>query len=428
MSQEFEPAPLTVAPLPVVPLPGDFHSGYSVARPGVISTIGVSSIVIAAISLMGGVVVMLISLTVSSLAAIPVTATAAPVVTPVAATELLDADGMPAAARAIVVDGLARVRDLSEAQRRQLDELLAEAGKNILPIAGGTAQEQIAANVSRSGHLTTNGADTDYFVLGNGRLELTDDRAVFFPSDGQPIIRANAINVPANPASTLQPDQIRSVIRAINRINGSRIKSAQVTAIIAALQNPGEQLITTTTDGSDPANEVVSASTDADSNLTLSTHHAATDTTAVLDVNGQMTSTFSGSVSTTGFMNSPPRFNRNAVGWTILLNCGQLGLAIYLLICGIFTLRSSSFVGRRMHWIYVGIKLPIAIAAGVVTYGLWSDFFTSLSAAKPAGVSPMGAIWFTLPAVLGLIYPVALIVLLNLRGVRGYYSAARYAA
>jgi hypothetical protein len=437
--------PADVDPVPVVPIPPPMAASYESypelvrgnARPGMISAIGVTSLVVASISLLGGFIMLMINMVFSSMARVmPSPVPSVPAMIAPGPAELLGPNGTAAADRALIVDGLGQVRPLRELQKQQFDELLAEEGKSILPLSGpGITPEQVIANVTRSGHLSGGGEATDYFVLGDGRLELTDDRAVFFPNNGQPSIRAKAIDIPAGSGGVLQPDQIRSAIRAIDRTNGANIKSAQARALVKTLEGPGQQLVAPTSDGSDPANEITAASTDpADGSLTLTTHHGTTDSSITMDRFGAITSSSTTSATTTSYSMSVtstagtfrparPSFNRNASQWLSFLSVLQLTLAVYLLICGIFMLRHGSFVGRRMHWIYVGFKLPIAIATAAVAWWLWNGFFTQAASNPTSGTTAAMPFWFVLPPAIGMIYPVVLLFVLGMnKGVKAYFS------
>ncbi len=438
------PEAVAVSRVPPIPPPYPrYDLGRRYTRPGIITAIGVSSIVVAAICMLGGGVMILVNLVVSSVSRFPTPAIAAPVVvTPPAPgpAELVGANGTTAADRATIIEGLGRVQLLTALERDQLDELLAEEGKTVLPLGADFTPEQVVANVTRSGHLSTGGAaGSEYFVLGTGRLEVGEDRAIFFPPNGQPSVRSNAISIPAGPSGVLTPDQIRSVIRAINRQNGSRIKSAQVSAIIQILQGPGQQLVAAANDGSDPATQITSVTTDRDDgSLKVATAHAGTTSDITVTAAGQVTSsstmstTLNGSATSTsvtsfgGSGSTRPGFDKSTSQWAMFLTGLQLALAVYLLICGIFMLREGGHLGRRMHLIYLGLKLPVGIAAAVVSYQLWAGFEASNAS---NGAPPSLPIGFMLPAAIGLIYPVVLLpVLLASRGVRDYFSAARYAA
>ena len=371
---------------------------------------------------------LLMSAATKTAAMMPTTAPVAGVVAPGGTPERLPANGLSATARRNVADGLSRVANLSAKQLDQLDELLAEEGTNIAPTATTFTPIQLAATVSRTGHLPFNGTSgSDYFVLGQGRLEISDDRAVFFPIDGSPSLRSNAIDIPAAAVTTptsLQPDQIRSVIRTINELNGAKVKSAQLPALIQTFQNPGQQIVVPTTDGSDPAWEITSVVTDSSGSLSINTTHGTMFSSISCDANGNLGQS-SVSSANIGFANfNGPTIDPNAATATLVLTVLQLLLAIFLLIIGILTLRFNPR-GRMLHWIYVALKIPLAVGTAVASAWMWSTFMRSMP--NPNNAAPQGAILTTsismgaMPAVIGAVYAIVLLFLLMSKSVRSYY-------
>jgi hypothetical protein len=100
-----------------------------------------------------------------------------------------------------------------------------------------------------------------------------------------------------------------------------------------------------------------------------------------------------------------------------------MGLAVYLLVCGILTLRQSARA-RRLHLVYAFIKIPLSITAGVASAWVMRDMMSGFAGA--AGAPPLQVTLFTgfVPVLLGCAYPVALLIALNLRWVREYYNAS----
>jgi hypothetical protein len=89
-----------------------------------------------------------------------------------------------------------------------LERLLLETGDEMFPFAGETFTDQrITASVSNSGQLpgeTAGGQGNHYFILANGRVELSDDHATFSPRGGQRVRvdRDEAATDAAAPAPT----------------------------------------------------------------------------------------------------------------------------------------------------------------------------------------------------------------------------------
>ena len=102
----------------------------------------------------------------------------------------------------------------------------------------------------------------------------------------------------------------------------------------------------------------------------------------------------------------------------------SIALAIYLLVIGIMVLRQSPR-GRRLHFIYVFFKIPLAIAGPIAFLWMFSGFLASF-AFSPGGSSPatfVYIIWGVVLVVLGAAYPVGLLFALNARTVRDYYNS-----
>jgi hypothetical protein len=95
-------------------------------------------------------------------------------------------------------------------------------------------------------------------------------------------------------------------------------------------------------------------------------------------------------------------------------------LAIYLIVAGAIVLKGS-FIGARLHWIYVLIKLPLALLSALLAI-LWI--------AELAGdIGPRGVgyatFWIVAVAVLSLAYPVVLLFVLRSRTVREFFDRGR---
>jgi len=336
--------------------------------------------------------------------------------------ELVDRAGLGAADRAAAIDGLSRVRPITAGQRLQLDELLAESGRDVLGVGTPIDPAVVAAGVTGSGELNTldttaapPDAAPSYFTLSTGRLELTDARAVFFPGDGQPAVRAVAYALPDLPdvagaaPPPLSDDAIRSTLRAIARLNGNRPKQAQVQAILMLLRGVGQQVVVPTTDGSDPATEVTAVQTDPDGNLTIQTAHAGTTCELTVTPACQVSASLVTPAMAAAVAAKP--LNQAAMDVFGVTAAAQLALAVYLLVIGILTVRRSR-LGRVLHWIFVGLKVPLAVLASWAAWSVTRELNTG------------GAGWWATPSLLGLIYPIALIFVLCGRSARDYYGPA----
>jgi hypothetical protein len=148
-------------------------------RPGIITAIGVISIVVASISILASGVLgmwnfgmLMVSSASSRLSAISTSTTSAQVVT--APDEVVSDRGMAKAERRTVIDGFTDARPLTETRRRQLEELLAQNGQDVIGLSGpALTRLRVTANVSSSGRMpTARGGDDgpDFYVIGQGRV------------------------------------------------------------------------------------------------------------------------------------------------------------------------------------------------------------------------------------------------------------------
>ncbi len=337
--------------------------------------------------------------------------------------------GMELARRQIVLDGLTQVRPLTDQRRRLVDQLLQEDGKEIVLLPGDSLTAgRVAANVSDSGRLiTSTGGDNgpDFFVVGTGRMEVADDHATFFASDGSPPVRVTADSLPGagegKVASGLNQRQIQGVFQRI-KMFGGQLTPAQIQTLTQTLNNPGEQLVVPMGNGIDPATEITSAQMLADGSVMITSMHGGSYSMLNLSSSGQVTSSMTSTANTTNFATS--RTSIRKISWSVSITAvaaavASVGLAIYLLICGIMVLRQSPR-GRKMHWIYVAFKIPLEIFSGLAMGWFFSEFTSNVSggSAQSLGFSIISMVWI----LMGCVYPIALIFVLSSRTVREYYA------
>ena len=439
LDEEVTAAVPTPARPPPLPPPPAWPTAYATpvmvrsGPPGLVRALGVCSIVVASLAMVGGGVVTVANLFAYTVSQVQAARAAAAVAQQTAATtaisqgpaEVVALGGLTKANRSAVVEGLGRSPPpLSAGQVAQLNELLAEDGQAIVgngdPSDPSAMAGVAAAAVNDRGVIPTLGLQrppTNYYVLANGRLEVGEDHAVFFPAGGQPAVRATAYDLPPLPADAAAPplvgdDALRSILRTVARDEGARPSPPQVKAIVDLLRSPAQQVIVPTNGNVDPAVEVTSAQTDADDgSLTIQTQHGINTCDLTVTPAGQV----SASLSSTSTVKVPPP-NATAYRAVLLASLGQLALAVFLLVIGILTVRQNR-LGGRLHWVYVGLKMVVGVLAVAATGWLWQSL--SLGATVSGG----GYTPWMLPALVGLAYPVAVAMLLLSKPVRDYYRA-----
>jgi hypothetical protein len=180
-------------------------------RPGVLTAVGVLSIIVGAASLLasaaGGFMafgmLMATKVVMPPLpATMPTTARTARV-TPVVrnGTLVLESDGFDAKTVRMVADVFDERRKLNAARRQQLEELLSQSGQTIFPVPGGgpPTADYIDNNISSDGAA---GNRSVYFVVGTGRIELSDQSAIFRPRRSGSVITVYANSTPSTAAAT----------------------------------------------------------------------------------------------------------------------------------------------------------------------------------------------------------------------------------
>ncbi len=185
-------------PLPPVPVQPIAYSTPVANRPGLITAIGVISIVVASLGLMFNGIAGLqafVMVMVSQASKAVATAQQATQAAAAPAPKIVDALSMPAEERRTVVRGLEMHRAISDPRREQLDALLLKCGRQIFQLSGPHLTVQVVQqNVNESGQLpdAEGGEGPDFFIVGRGRIELADDHAKFSPDNGAEIVRVNA--------------------------------------------------------------------------------------------------------------------------------------------------------------------------------------------------------------------------------------------
>ena len=450
---------MPLAPVPVLPV------DYSVsnAKPGIITAVGIVSIVIGSLGMLVGLVSGLyaVGFTIAAAVtsrttmtaatpAVPTTglsARIAAVETEVSATELeATPRGLPSPVRRMIVAGLTHKHLLNDEKQNRLHELLAKGGQEIFPAAasGRATATSIADDVTESAELPAGSGQTEgpiYFVVGTGKIELYDDHAVFFPTHNasdrvEPIRVARGVSIDEDDVEaavisggstngTLTPRQVQAVVNQAQSLSGNRMNLVQLEALTKELNNPAQQYIDTSRGATPPVRQVQSVSMQWDSSAQVSLRHGS----LVINPSGQVVSS---ATMNTGTSLTRLQLRTSASVLTLLTSAAGLMLAIYLLIVGIVTLRQRP-TARRLHLIYAVLKLPVGVAAAVGWYLFVADVSCSLGAmaATSAGgggtgattnASTVGAMVFAV--ILGLLacaYPLALLIVMNTRTVRSYY-------
>jgi hypothetical protein len=427
--------PPGVAPIPVQPL--EYTLPVNPGRPGTITAIGIVSIIIASLSLLGGLGSALWSFSMlmisTATARIPVAPPAPPPPAIISSTNpsssapsvRVTSNGFDDADRAIALDAMESVRPLSDARHKQMDKLLAKCGKQMFPVGNPRDLEKAVHNaINDSGQsYSSNGNGPDYYVLAGGRVEVRDERALFDPLDGSEKVRV-ADDEPDEEGNALSVAEVDALVKKAQQLAKQKLTPPQIATFTRELQDPNQALITATGNPGKSTPQLVNVMVQTDGSALFQTRTGFVNVAAN---GGLLFSSSSAARWAAGGRGPPFKVNGAAATLALVDAIGGLLLAILLLIAGILALRQSAR-GRGLHLIYALAKIPLVILGAIGWWWLVNDMYKSMSSTM--GV-PMGGAFRSMAAVstafavIACIYPIALLIVLNLKSVREYYASAR---
>ena len=203
-------------------VPGEPSEGPRSTRPALVTAVGVLSLVVALLGIVGAAGTALWAFMFYATAHASSAAAAQELAvrrSPLRATEpprpTVEAgpDGLTQPVRGGVVGAFNAVRPLRPQRVEQLDAALARHGRPMLLGADDRAAglepsgERVRGLVLDHGELFSANRATapEYFQLATGRLELYDDRAVFYPADGSRTLRSSLPRPATRPAPADAP-------------------------------------------------------------------------------------------------------------------------------------------------------------------------------------------------------------------------------
>src|SRR5688500_744966 len=420
-------------PMPPVPVQPIVYSTPVQQRPTLITAIGVISIVIGSLGLLFNGIAGLQSFGMIMISNITRTAATAQQAkqAAVAAKAAKPADplSMPAEDRQTVVRGLAMHRAISKPRREQLDALLTKCGRQIFRLRGSDLTvEVVRQNVTESGQLpdAKGGEGHDFFIVGEGRIELSDDHAKFVPGDGAETVRISATDAGEQPnwEAGLTTAQVKAIVDKVETQAGQSLPTTMKSKLEAAISAPGQGYFDPVPTIPEAPGQITNVSymvNNGVGQLTLQTNQGM----LVLDQSGNTVSSMTwGGAGAGGFGGATINVNMTAATTAIICAALGLALAIYLLVIGILMLRQHPRAGR-LHKIYAAIKIPLAIAAGIAWPVFWMSITTMGTGTGTTNTPTFtpGLITACVVAVLvGCAYPIALLIAFRTRAAREYYA------
>jgi hypothetical protein len=318
-------------------------------------------------------------------------------------------NGFPAAKRREAIAGFTEAQALTTAQTQQLDALLNDYGQTVLPYSEETINAKLVrGNVASSGKIGTESPPRVYYQIASGRVEVSDQTAVFFPANN-----GGPLRVQIDPAAATQPSQLAVLVQArIEALSGSKLNPAQQQALVGAINNPGQSIIQGRT--SSGVQEVTHAQSGPDGTVFFYTNVAM----VTLPPKGGITINNFGAVrgGGGGVGSFAPKISIAAVSLAFLEDGFAILTAVLLLVAGILMIRQTAWA-RKLHFVYILLKIP-SLAVGFYAW-------TRLAQEFGGGFGGFGNgmyIFFAFIFGMALVYPLALLIALNLPIMRRYFS------
>ncbi|HEX8341701.1 MAG TPA: hypothetical protein VF624_12395 [Tepidisphaeraceae bacterium] len=260
-----------------------------------------------------------------------------------------------------VVEGLSRVRPLSEPRAAAVRRLARRDGRQMFRFSGVTAS-RVAAAVSDSGQMFDHAAKpAEYFVLPEGRLEV-DDRAAVYRPEGGAAVRSG----PAEASTGLNDPQVNALVAQITSLAGAPPVGQQLAALDRALRDPAQKRVDASI-----ALGVMGAEYDDNGGLIV---EPMTGPAFRVDVDGTIGDAVP--LPKGAFATPAARRANTAAGWLILTAALGALTALLLIAAAIFWLGDRPR-GRRLMLVFAAVQVPLAIGTSISVGGAASHFVTA---------------------------------------------------
>jgi hypothetical protein len=398
---------------------GSHYSPY-VTRPTVLSAVAIFSIIIASISLLVDCGTLAFASAISRFARATVassTVTISPAPAPTRTqTEYIAPQGLSSIQRQTVIAALEQLRPMSDARQKQVDGLLADVGQQVFQIStDNLTTNRVTAYVTEVRQMPggNGGEPDDLFMLGSGRLQVSDAEAIFFPSDSPSPIRSNGGSYTDSSGLThLASGQIAAIVDRVQNLCNHAMNDAQATSLEAELQSPSQTLVTPSASAAQAAGQVVSAQILQDGTLAMTTNSSSMS----FGPSGQSyPGIMSASMAGSGWGKPPVVIRKNA-DYLLIDSMLCFVMAGLLLASGITLLRNAP-IARWLHLGYAVGKLLLVVLSCYALYTVGEQLGGSSPDAQSAAMA-----WMLIVAAPGAIYPLVLLVVMNLKSAREFLS------
>lgn len=340
----------------------------------------------------------------------------APIGTPVGSR------GLESNQRAAIVEAIAQRIEMTPAQAQQVDALLAEVGADMFSLSRQQTVDPRAILQAIADHVgrlpsTADGTEPFYFETPAGRAEVYENRALFFLHNRLNPVRVMAgrrLNHTRHPI--LLPQDVNALVRLAQEacgrgsIQGNTLGDAQVKTLQSMLGDPEQQLVSLVPS---PEGNVVG----------LNGASVRPDGYATIDfAGGAVLLGPRGNVILRADRDAIPAVSGVACGLVIVEGLASAALAVLLVLLCIRLLRQPRERLNRMV-LWAAMKLGLSLLGGAALgWMIGSYSSTSLTEGSPsAGTSIAFAVGAAV-AVVGIAYPIAILLVARSRAVREYFN------
>jgi len=401
------PPPMPVIPVAYrqAPLPPP-----GVSRPGGLTFIGVMGIILSVIGLGVSFATLIFSIATTVAAQAQATALAANAQSyPLTASGAqVSPDGFDAMQSQAVVNGLQLARPMTAQEANQVRSLAQNHGKKLFSFnAASISATRVAANVSESGQvLNSSGKLENYYVLGEGRIDVGEGRALFRATDGE-VYRSNEVAV----NRALDEDQINQVVTEINLAIDTPLNATQESKLRTMLRDPSQLVVT------------------ADEVGAIQAGRMQPDTVWFVTDSAQVRMDKSGNTVLMSSMAPVPGTNPFS-GKKISLKWGRAmqgealvsgAMAVFLMVGSIILLRGRP-VGRKLLIIYGLAGIPLAIVGGLAVgfaAGEWVNAFNTPTNPVSMNVAYIASILF---GGFQIIWPLIVLLAMTRKSVKDHFK------
>jgi hypothetical protein len=390
---EYPPNPVRVLPIGT--------SQYHIQRPGAIAFLGISGMLVAIFGAMFSAYLLLVVSVIIGRAGMVATATTSQGVvwSPTQGNLNSDTDAMRKQARDTVLAAMDEKQRLTPRRHSLMNSLLRENGQEIITdIRTGFTKEYVAALISEAGK--TEDGVADYFILPNGRVQVSDESATFRSRETNQLFQANQATLDA-PGSALTAAEID---RVLSSLKGSDLTVAQRAALPKYLADSSQQLIAKR----QSRDSGLAATAYSQDDVTMI--YGSTGSWIQMDAHGNVIGT---STKPTIVWGRGPAPKVPAVGRT-LLNVESLMsilLSVGLFIVCLGALRYAPKTRGRFR-LYALLKIPILLVGTIAVYQVTSGM----------GWSAAGTLT-VIYLLAGAAFPVLVLILMQTSAVRNYFTS-----